>query len=306
MTGVGFGGNKVRHFEFLLADAQAQGADVVLAGFAAQSNFCRQLAASAAKLGLETRLALRVIRSGEDARVQGNLLLDLLAGAEVTLHDMGAAAQQNLVDLLFDDLRAAGRKPYVPARHPYLGAISYVSAGVELARQLQAVGEPIGGIYIASSGGESQAGLVVAMRALGKAVPIIGVNPGVDWWDVQERAIGFANAAAEALELELSFGPDDLVLADELDPVGYGVTSASSIATLRKVAELEGLYLDPVYTSKAMAVMLKDVSHGQLQARGPVVFVHTGGLPALFHYAEELTVDALPVTGSELQNPPER
>ena len=299
LTGVGFGGNKVRHFEFLLADAQAQGADVVIAGFAAQSNFCRQLAACAAKLGLDTRLALRVIRAGEDSRVQGNLLLDLLAGADVTLHNTDAAAQEDVVDALFDELQAAGRKPYVPARDPYLGALSYVSAGAELARQVQELDEPISAIYITSSGGESQAGLVVAMRLLGLPVPIIGVNPGVDWWDVQGRAIFFANRVAHALELDLSFGRDDLLFVDELDPVGYGVTSASSVRALRLAAELEGLYLDPVYTSKTMAVLLEHASKSRFHGRGPVAFVHTGGLPALFHYSEELAPGALSVTPSE-------
>ena len=301
LTGLAFGGNKVRHFEFLLADALAQEADVIVAGLAAQSNFCRQLAAAAAKLGLECRLPLRVVRGNEDARVQGNLLLDVLSGAVVTLHEVDAAGQQLLVDQIVGSLRAAGRRPYLPDRHPYLGSVSYISAGVELARQLEERGDAPAAIYITSSGGESQAGLLVAMRAIGIEVPVVGVNPGVDWWDVRERGVEFANRAAEELQLDLTFGSRDFALLDELDSAGYGITSARSVAALRELAELEGLYLDPVYTSKTMAVLLEHLERDMFSGRGPVVFVHTGGLPALFHYQDELTADALAIEPGYLE-----
>ena len=288
MTGLALGGNKTRMFEFLLGEAIRSGADTVVAGAAAQSNFCRQLAAAARRVGLRTVLVLRTVRGEADHEVQGNLLLDVLLADDVAVVDCDADEQLRLLASKAAEIRAQGGRPYTPQDDGYLGSVAYVECALELLDQMDG-GEP--GTIVLASAGESQAGLLVGLRALGAATRVVGVNPGIDWWDVRARTAGLANQAAQRLSLPLEITVDEIESLASFGGDGYGLVSPDAVAALKLVATQEALVLDPVYTSKAMAGLISEIRRGA-ELPEPIVFLHTGGTPALFHYRDLLDVPA--------------
>jgi 1-aminocyclopropane-1-carboxylate deaminase/D-cysteine desulfhydrase-like pyridoxal-dependent ACC family enzyme len=287
LTGLALGGNKTRMFEYLVGEAVASGADTIVAGAGAQSNYCRQLAAAARRAGLECVLVLRTVRGDADRDVQGNLLLDVLLADEVTLVDCDADEQLELLEQKAAAIRARGGRPYVPQDDGYLGSVSYVECALELLEQT--AGERPPGTIVLASAGESQAGLLVGLRAAGAATRVVGVNPGIDWWDVRGRTATLANQAAERLGLEVTTAAADVENIEGFGGDGYGAVSPEGIAALKLVAEQEALLLDPVYTSKAMAALISELERGT-EFPEPIVFLHTGGAPALFHYRDLLDV----------------
>jgi len=287
LTGFALGGNKGRMFEYILADAVRKGADTLVAGAAAQSNYCRQLAAAGARLGLRVVLILRSVRRAVDREVQGNLLLDLLAGAEVRVVDCEPAAQAALLDAEADKIRAAGGVPYVPQREKGLGVVAYVHGGLELLKQLKEMGRSPSAIYVAAAG-ETQAGLALAVKALGAGVRVVGVDPGATWIDVPARMAQMANLAAERLGLSVTLEPGEIINTSAYYGDGYGLPTPASVDAIRLLARTEGVYIDPVYSSKAMAALLAECARGRIARGAEVVFVHTGGTPALFHYRDQL------------------
>jgi 1-aminocyclopropane-1-carboxylate deaminase/D-cysteine desulfhydrase-like pyridoxal-dependent ACC family enzyme len=284
LTGLALGGNKTRMLELLIGQALANGADTVVAGAAAQSNYCRQLAAAAARHGLRTVLVLRSVRGQIDRAVQGNLLLDMLLGAEVTVHEVDVPRQYDLLKETAARLRREGATPYIPQEDAHLGAVAYVDCAIELIMQLEQLPRAPRALYLAAAG-ETQAGLILGFKALAYPLPVIGVNPGVGWWDVGQRVCDLANRAAASLGLTIEVSRDEIEVLASYGGRGYGLPTDEGVAALKLVAEQEGILLDPVYTSKAMAAVI-DLSHSRNLAgeEGAVIFLHTGGAPALFHY----------------------
>ena len=287
-TGLATGGNKTRKLEFLLADALAQGADTLITPGAAQSNHARQTAAAAAQVGLHCVLVLRRPAGGDEP--QGNWLLDELMGADIrwvtdkshVLPAVESAAQE---------LRAQGRKPYVI---PYggsnpLGAAGYVAAMEEICRQ---AGEPGGGIYdhivFASSSGGTQAGLAVGAKALHYPGRLLGISVDEDAGTLKARVARLATETAAHLGLGLSLGPGDVEVNADYLGGGYGVLGDLEREAIRLAARLEGLLLDPVYTGRAFGGLIDLIRQGAFRTDERVLFVHTGGLPALFAYSRQL------------------
>jgi D-cysteine desulfhydrase family pyridoxal phosphate-dependent enzyme len=288
LTGLALGGNKTRMFEFLIGEALERGADTIVAGAAAQSNYCRQLAAAAARHGLRCVLALRTVRGEADQDVQGNLLLDVLLGAEVTVHNIDIAQQDELLEQLERRLRGEGAEPYLPQHDAYLGAVAYFDCALELIEQLEDLNLAPRAVYLAAAG-ETHAGLLLGLKAAGYHLPVIGVNPGITWWDVRERIREMANTAAAALTLDVRISAAEVQLLHSEGEPGYGIPTDDAIDALKLVARNEGVLLDPVYTSKAMAALVRDARAQRLpDGEGPVLFLHTGGAPALFHYRDVL------------------
>ncbi len=292
MTGLAFGGNKTRHLEFVFADVLAAGADTVVAGAYTQSNWCRQMTAAACKLGL--RVSLVLIHGEKGPRVQGNLLLDRLMGAEVTVVDIDT--MERLTPLLEEkaaQLKAEGRKPYVVA--PFAldqqarSALGYVNAAAELDAQLEATGLDPDALYICGAN-MTPAGLITGLRALGRRARVVAITP-IQWEEDRATDIArIANAAAAQLDLDLTIRPEEVTADDGYIGPRYGVVTEQSRAALKLVAETEGLFLDPVYSSKAMAGLIDHVRQGRVGQDETVVFVHTGGTPALFAYAEDMAL----------------
>lgn len=288
-TGLGLGGNKTRKLEFLVGAALAAGADCLVTAGAAQSNHCRQTAAAAAACGLDCHLLL----GGAAADVaQGNVLLDLLFGA--TLHWCGGDRKGERLAAVVADLRAAGRRPAVI---PYggsnaVGALGYVVAMQELAVQLAATGTQVDAIVFASSSGGTQAGLAVGVHACGVTAELIGIRIDKD----EEAAGGYVGRLAELATATAAlaggggpFGPGDFVVEAGYLGAGYGVVGSAERDAITRLAHSEGILLDPVYTGRAFAGLLDLVRRGRFAAAATVLFWHTGGTPALFPYAPDLT-----------------
>ncbi len=290
LTGMAFGGNKTRMLEFSLADALAKGADTIVCGSAVQSNYCRQMAAACARLGLDLHLLLRPIRPIDRVECQGNHLLQRLFGAQVTvLPDSDMDAQQEALTARAAELTAQGRRVYRPRQDDTLDldAIAYAEVGIELARQCRDLGLQPRRVYV-SALDTTQAGLVLGLRWIDSPIAVRGICPFRDWPRRFDDMVRVANQGAVRLGLDIAFTAADFDNDDSYVGDAYGLPTAAGLAAVRAVARTEGILIDPVYTGKTIAALWDDVRRGQLPADEPVVFLHTGGAPALFGYAAEL------------------
>lgn len=289
-TGLAFGGNKARHNEFLLAHALEQGAEMLVWGAGVQSNNCRQTAAACAKLGLACHLVLG--RGEHDSEVQGNLLLDYLLGATVEILDVPLGPQlYEQLDTRASQLRAQGKRVYswqnevVKPR----AAASYALSFSEIVEQCGHHRLSPSTLYVASAG-STAAGLLLGRAALGCELALKIVAP-IRWpWDHQSDLAKTANEAAELVGLPPSVEPDDVDTTYDFIGPGYGIPSAEGQEAFDLLARTEGILLDPVYTAKALAALVDDIRHDRLPADKPVIFLHTGGTPALFAYRDQLRV----------------
>jgi 1-aminocyclopropane-1-carboxylate deaminase/D-cysteine desulfhydrase-like pyridoxal-dependent ACC family enzyme len=294
-TGMLLGGNKTRHNEFLLADALHRDADMLVWGAGIQSNNCRQTAAACAKLGLECHLYLS--RATHDEDVQGNLLLDYLVGARIHIVDepLGPALDE-LLHRRAAEFRAAGRKPYVWDRdhgRP-LAAVSYALCLAEIVGQMHELALEPSAVYCAAAGATG-AGLVLGKAVLGLSCTVKLICP-IHWpWNVPEDLAEVANRAADLLGLPHRVTAADVDIRDDYIGPGYGIMTPEGWEALALLATTEGILLDPVYTSKALAGLIDDVRRHRVPPDGCVVFIHTGGVPAVFAYRDELLKHLRPV-----------
>lgn len=275
-TGAGFGGNKVRKIEYLLADAKAHGANTIITMGGVRSNHARVTAAMCARFGFRCVLVLNQTKAVPDN--PASIFLNKLYGAEV--HRVADRTERKpTADRLEAELRAAGRNPYViplGASVP-LGAIGFVNAAQELSVQTTDVDY----IYHSSSSGGTQAGLEVGLRLAGmEKTKLIGVSPDDSSDSIAQHAAEIAAGTADLLEA--NWTPRPLCVEDRFVGEGYGIPSADGMAALELVARREGIVLDPVYTSKAMAALIAHVREGRFSSTDRVVFWHTGGQIALF------------------------
>ncbi|GAB4145023.1 MAG: D-cysteine desulfhydrase [Planctomycetaceae bacterium] len=296
-TGLAFGGNKTRHNEFLIADALQKGADLFVWGAGVQSNNCRQTAASCARAELDCHLVLGRSKTGfSNDDVQGNLLLDHLVGASYEIVD--AEIGEELDDIINERARyftEQGRRVYQWDRDTVkpLAAVSYILCMLEIVEQAAQQGFTPDAVYVCSAG-STGSGLALAAAALELDCPVKNICP-LEWaWDTQEDMQRIANQAAELTGLETRLDRDQLdVTFDYIGP-GYGVVSPGCLEALALTARTEGIFLDPTYSGKAMAGLIDHIRKGELKNDQKVVFVHTGGTPALFAYHGELSKKIAP------------
>jgi D-cysteine desulfhydrase family pyridoxal phosphate-dependent enzyme len=289
-TGLAFGGNKTRQLEFVLAEAMEQGVDTIVIGAGSQSNWCRQTAAAASKLGLQAVLIL--VHGVKGHALQGNLLLDHLLGAKVTIVE--GEDLQKLPPLLrkkTDELKQEGRNPYLmdPFGLPTLSlsAVSYVNAVIEIDAQFRRLGKQADYIYV-SGANITPAGMALGVKALGLKSKLIGITPIRLDEDRSTDIARIANATAERLRLDISLQPEEIQNDDNYVGERYGVVTDECLEALKLTARTEGIILDPVYTGKAMAALIDHIRRGRIGKNEVVIFLHTGGTPALFAYAEDL------------------
>ena len=292
-TGLAFGGNKVRQLEFHFGEARARGADTVLVTGAVQSNLVRIAAAAARKLGMAVHIQLedRVADGGETYRTSGNLLLDRVLGA--TLHAFPEGEDEAAADAAMERraamLAAEGRNPYVihsAPGHAPLGGLGYVLAAEEIVEQ--APGTGFDAVVCASGSALTHAGILVGLRALGERAPVLGICVRRDGASQAARVARVAGALAAMIDCPDAFDADDVDVSDAVLAPGYGRLNEAVREAMALAARHEGLLLDPVYTAKAMAGLIAHVRSGRVAAGSRVLFVHTGGQPALFAYAESL------------------
>jgi len=286
LTGLAFGGNKARKLAYELVPAVENGADTLIAGGGvSQSNHARQVAAAAAKLGMHSIL---VLRSGpKGAFHQGNLFLDEILGAEVRLLDTEDAEEVlGEMERIAAHLKGQGRRPFlVELEAPSVAA--YAGCALEIWDQLQALEATATHIFVASDGG-TQAGLLLGNALLGAGWRVVAARPHPTHGDPTEIAATQFKKGADLLRVDVLLDRADIVNQQKYIGPGYGQVTPESREAIRFLARTEGVLLDPVYTSKAFAALMDWTQRGDLDVTSRVVFLHTGGTPALFAYAEDL------------------
>ncbi|MBN2874211.1 MAG: D-cysteine desulfhydrase family protein [Spirochaetales bacterium] len=290
-TGLALGGNKTRKLEFLVAEAVAQGANLLISAGAIQSNHCRQTAAAAARYGLDCTL---VLTGDMPVQASANFLLDTLLGVNV-VNVPDRKDRDRVLGETFERASAEGKKPYLV---PYggsspVGALGYAFAVEELMTQ---VGQGATGgsspewIVFGTSSGGTHAGLTLGKRLFGYPGSIMGVSIDESEAWLKNRVSSLASDASALLGPRIDFGPQDVTATDEYCAAGYGVFTAAEREAIGLFARHEGLLLDPVYTGRAAAGLVDMIRKGVFRKDETVLFWHTGGQPALFadRYAPQL------------------
>ena len=287
LTGMAFGGNKVRKLEFLVADAIGKGATCLVTGGAVQSNHARCTAAAARISGMGSAL---VLTTGDERPAnQGNLLLDRLLGAQVRLVPEGMDVDSEMAKIAAE-LQAHGERPYVipVGGSNAIGALGYVAAALELAEQLYVMGEAPSLLYYASGSRGTQAGLTLGAKLVSATYRLQGIAVSGGEPEKTARALHIANQAAATLGVQARLETDELVTDEGYIGAGYGLPTEKCLAAMTLLARHEAVFLDPVYSGKAMAGLINHIRSGLIDPAETVVFLHTGGTPALFALAEQI------------------
>jgi L-cysteate sulfo-lyase len=289
-TGLATGGNKTRKLEYLIGEALAQKAGVVITQGATQSNHARQTAAAAAKFGLACEILLedRTGYTHQDYRRSGNVLLDRLFGASVR-HFQADTDMDAAMAARADELRIGGKRPYVipgGGSNP-VGALGYVTCALELTEQANVLGLDIGLLVHATGSTGTQAGLLAGFEGARTGIPVLGIGVRAPRAVQEEKVHALANRTAELLGVPGAVARERVVANCDYIGAGYGLPTAGMMEALELVARTEGIVLDPVYSGKAMAGLIDLIRTGRIGDSGrgqKVVFLHTGGAAGLFGY----------------------
>ncbi|HEX7948041.1 MAG TPA: D-cysteine desulfhydrase [Phenylobacterium sp.] len=287
LTGLTSGGNKTRKLEFLVADALRQGADTLITVGAVQSNHCRLTLAAAVKEGLKCRLVLeqRVPGSYDPKASGNNFLFDLLGVEDVRVVEAGqdlATAMESVAE----QVRAAGGRPYIipgGGSNP-LGSLGYVACLEEILAQAFDLGLRIDHIVCASGSAGTHAGLLAGVFGCSADIPITGINVRRPRAEQEANVHALAQGVADLAGVRGGVPRDAVVCLDEWVGPGYSLPTPEMVEAVRLCARHEGVLLDPVYTGKAMAGLIGLVRRGAFKPTDNVLFVHTGGSPALYAY----------------------
>ena len=290
-TESGMSGNKIRKLEFSVAEALRQNADTLITTGGIQSNHCRTTAIAARRAGLGVSLVLR----GEAPEIaQGNLLLDHVAGAEITW----ITPEQYKNNIFYmekeaERLASEGRKAYIIAEgaSDAVGAWGYISAAAEIAAQCRDAGLEFDAIFNAVGSGGTTAGLAVGFARENYPLPVksVAVCDGSDYF--RNKIDGILHDWSEKYALEIPKNVDYEVIEGYIGP-GYAIPYPEVIDTIKTVARLEGIFFDPVYTGKAAWCLFDQTKKGMWKKGRSVLFLHTGGIFSLFAYSEELRAGA--------------
>ncbi|HBC8968077.1 TPA: D-cysteine desulfhydrase [Raoultella ornithinolytica] len=283
VTPLAMGGNKLRKLEFLAADALREGADTLITAGAIQSNHVRQTAAVAAKLGLHCVALLEnpIGTRAENYLTNGNRLLLDLFNTQVEMCDALTQPDVQLEELA-TRIEAQGYRPYVipVGGSNALGALGYVESALEIAQQCEGAVE-LSSVVVASGSAGTHAGLAVGLEQLMPGAELIGVTVSRKVADQLPKVVALQQAVANSLELQANA---EIKLWDDYFAPGYGTPNDEGMEAVKLLAQLEGILLDPVYTGKAMAGLIDGINQKRFKDEGPILFIHTGGAPALFAY----------------------
>lgn len=297
-TGMAGGGNKMRKLEFLVADAQANGADTLITQGAVQSNHARQTAAVAASLGMACHIILeeRIADTDDDYAGSGNVLLNRLFGASLQYRPGGSDMAAAMVELAAQ-LQAEGRRPYIipgGGSNP-IGALGYVNAALELADQARDQGLTIDCLVHGTGSAGTQAGLVVGVSHYRLGFPVLGISVRAPHEKQHANVLKLAQETAAWAGSSADITADDVhVDANYVGP-GYGVPDASTLEAIMLTARTEGVMLDPVYSAKGMAGLIGRIRQGEFKKGQRIVFLHTGGaqvLPAYRRILDEAAAES--------------
>jgi len=303
LTGLAFGGNKSRKLEFIISDVQAKGADVIITWASVQSNWCLQTAAAARKFGITPILILFKTYELPD-EFDGNLLLDYILNADIRIREAeyGRVVDRADVDEVLEEVvmevKEWGHTPYVApiggslvggSMDKPLGAIGYVNAYAEMMEQVEERGFLPDFVVHATGSGGTQAGLVFGAKSMSPKTKVLGVSVSEEKETFSKDVLSIAKDTEKAFDIDLSINEDDVIVFDEYLEEGYGVVTESVSEVIRIAAMKEGVFLDPVYTGKAMVALVDLVKKGYIPNDAKVVFFHTGGTAALFPNKTKLT-----------------
>lgn len=287
LTGLAFGGNKLRKLEFLLGDAQQAGADIIIAGIQGfQSNHLLQTAAAARHLGLDVILVKTGPHTDYDPlEYDGNHLLQYLLGVDIRVFPPHRAPK---LDDIASELKDQGRTPYIisHAGSTPVGTTGYVNAMLEILTQTTTQNIPVNYIVHATGTGGTQAGLVLGAKALNTGIQILGVSVDAPHRSAVIRSTvhDLVYTSAQLFDINLTLNENDVTVLDHYSEGGYGVITPEKVAAIQLIAQTEGIFLDPVYTSTAMAGLLDLIKNGWFTKEDTIIFLHTGGSAALFPY----------------------
>ena len=287
LTALAAGGNKARKLEYLMAEAVALGCDHIVTTGGRQSNSCRMTAAAAARSGMGITLVFGDADPGDRT---GNLVLDELFGAEMvflgesTLDQCAAGIEREM-----ERLRGLGKKPYaVPmGGSTPLGELGYVNAAREFAEQADGLGIDTVVVAVGSSG--TAAGLALGLKMFTRNVRLVGISVSRNVTRLTTNIPDMANEVAALIDVDTRVSEEDVDLTDAYVGARYGVPSTAGMEAMRLTARTEGLLLDPIYTGKAMSGLIEMARQGSFAASDGVCFWHTGGLPAIFAFDEEVS-----------------
>ena len=287
LTGLALGGNKTRKLEYLLADAKSHDATHLITLGAEQSNHVRQTAAAARLAGMQAILILESKVPQPD--VQGNLLLDVLLGAEYHVIE-SVSEREEVIARLSSGIEADGGTPYlIPVGGSNaVGALGYVAAMLELSYQLWNEGISPRALYFGSGSGGTQAGIELGARLFGLSMGIRGVmvSPNID--AKREQILNVLAATSSKLGIANPINDDEVTLLDGYYGAGYGVPTGAGLEAIALLARTEGILLDTVYTAKAFSAMIAEIRGGMYSTTDSIIFLHTGGSPALFAKVRDL------------------
>ncbi|MCD5412721.1 MAG: D-cysteine desulfhydrase family protein, partial [Dehalococcoidia bacterium] len=271
LSGLALGGNKCRKLEYVLADALKNGVDTLITSGSSQSNHALQTAAAARKLGMEAYL---VLVKGMHVETQGNLLLQNILNSTVNIVEVADPSEMfttmpRKMNELADELRSKGRTPLViPAGAEFpLGTVGWVDAAEEIGRQLKDQEIDAQYVVLAHSGGGTQAGLVLGFKQLKLPLNVVGISTMYQKSAAVNEVVTLANDTARLLGFDVTITPDEVTLYDDYIGEGYGIPTEGCIEAIRLVAQTEAIFLDPVYSAKAMAGFVDLIRKGEFTSR---------------------------------------
>jgi 1-aminocyclopropane-1-carboxylate deaminase/D-cysteine desulfhydrase-like pyridoxal-dependent ACC family enzyme len=293
LSGLCVGGNKARLLEFAIGTFRDRGVDTLIAHAATQSNKLRDIAAVAARYGMEAVLLIPAAPGHDDGSLQGNRLLFDILGACVrsvapNLDRAGIVAAQEMVR---DELVSNGRHPVILDRSLDYGVaatVAYVDAAEELCHQLAGSVAMPQSVYIAIGAGMTAAGLALGLKHLGSPMRVTGVCIASRATDLWPAIQGYAARAADKLGISTRMDVGDMSLVDDYVDNGYGVLTPPLVEVVHLFARLHGMVIDPVYNAKVALALVERIAAGEVQRGATIVYVNTGGGPAIYDYAAGL------------------
>lgn len=288
--GRGAGGNKLRKYERIIGDALASNCDTLIIAGHYQSNAARALVGVACQLGLKSVVVCKemIPPQNSDFNKNGNALLMNLMDAEIVSIEKETDFQAAMLEVA-EQINLTGGKPYIIpfGGSNFLGVMGYVDCANEIIDQFNEFdSKPPDYVFVTCGSGGTQAGLVAGFASANYKTKVIGISA---LHDLEKATTIVSNLSSEALNrIHPDFDFDiDIVVDDNFVGEGYGIPTAEGIDAIRLVAKLEGLFLCPVYTGKAMSGLISYIESGKITKDDTVVFIHTGGMPLIYAYYDQ-------------------
>ncbi|MBD3413778.1 MAG: pyridoxal-phosphate dependent enzyme [Candidatus Aminicenantes bacterium] len=298
LTGLAFGGNKSRKLEYIMQDVIDSQSDVVITWGSVQSNWCLQTAAAARKFGIKPILLLFQTYETEGI-MDGNLLLDFILDSDIRIMDakkgqvVKAEEVEALLEVVQNQVVEWGHKPYIipiggsmvggSMKKP-LGAVAYVDVYLELRRQMESLNKKADWIVLASGSGGTQAGLAAGARLCGDDTKVAGISVSEDTKGFSQEIREISEDVMTCLDLKTDLSEEDILVFDDYIGAGYGTLDKNVTEAIKMMAVHEGIFMDPIYTGKAVAALLDLIKKSIIKKDHTVLILHTGGTPVLFPY----------------------